>query len=141
MLDERDKVIIEMLTKDARMPFTEIAKTLGISETAVRKRVRALEEKGVIRQYSIKVDPQKLGYNLISLTGVDTKPEKLFEVAEKLKAFEFVRELYLSSGDHMIMAEIWAKDGEDLADIMSNKIGKIDGVTKVCPSIILERLK
>ncbi|USG98987.1 Lrp/AsnC family transcriptional regulator [Thermococcus argininiproducens] len=141
MLDERDKVIIEMLTKDARMPFTEIAKTLGISETAVRKRVRALEEKGVIRQYTIKVDPQKLGYNLISLTGVDTKPEKLFEVAEKLKAFEFVRELYLSSGDHMIMAEIWARDGEDLADIMSNKIGKIDGVIKVCPSIILERLK
>ncbi|MCO6040412.1 MULTISPECIES: HTH-type transcriptional regulator LrpA [Thermococcus] len=141
MLDERDKVIIEMLTKDARTPFTEIAKVLGISETAVRKRVRALEEKGIIQQYTIKVNPQKLGYNLISITGVDTKPEKLFEVANKLKEFEFVRELYLSSGDHMIMAEIWAKDGEDLADIMSNKIGKIDGVTKVCPAIILERLK
>ncbi|HHI01249.1 MAG: Lrp/AsnC family transcriptional regulator [Thermococcus sp.] len=141
MLDERDKVIIEMLTKDARTPFTEIAKVLGISETAVRKRVRALEEKGIIKQYTIKVNPQKLGYNLISITGVDTKPEKLFEVANKLREFEFVRELYLSSGDHMIIAEIWAKDGEDLADIMSNKIGKIDGVTKVCPAIILERLK
>ncbi|EHR79225.1 transcriptional regulator [Thermococcus litoralis DSM 5473] len=141
MLDEKDRVIIEMLTKDARTPFTEIAKVLGISETAVRKRVRALEEKGIIQQYTIKVNPQKLGYNLISLTGVDTKPEKLFEVASKLKEFEFVKELYLSSGDHMIMAEIWAKDGEDLADIMSNKIGKIDGVTKVCPAIILERLK
>ena len=141
MLDERDKVIIEMLTKDARTPFTEIAKVLGISETAVRKRVRALEEKGIIKQYTIKVNPQKLGYNLISITGVDTKPEKLFEVANKLREFEFVRELYLSSGDHMIIAEIWAKHGEDLADIMSNKIGKIDGVTKVCPAIILERLK
>lgn len=141
MLDERDKVIIEMLTKDARTPFTEIAKVLGISETAVRKRVRALEEKGIIKQYTIKVNPQKLGYNLISITGVDTKPEKLFEVANKLREFEFVRELYLSSGDHMIIAEIWAKDGEYLADIMSNKIGKIDGVTKVCPAIILERLK
>ncbi|ALV62077.1 HTH-type transcriptional regulator Ptr2 [Thermococcus sp. 2319x1] len=141
MLDERDKVIIDMLTKDARTPFTEIAKVLGVSETAVRKRVKALEEKGIIQQYTIKVNPQKLGYNLISITGVDTKPEKLFEVANKLKEFEFVRELYLSSGDHMIMAEIWAKDGEDLADIMSNKIGKIDGVTKVCPAIILERLK
>ncbi|USS40741.1 HTH-type transcriptional regulator LrpA [Thermococcus aggregans] len=141
MLDERDKIIIEMLTKDARTPFTEIAKVLGISETAVRKRVRALEEKGIIQQYTIRVHPQKLGYNLISITGVDTKPEKLFEVANKLKEFDFVKELYLSSGDHMIMAEIWAKDGEDLADIMSNKIGKIDGVTKVCPAIILERLK
>ncbi|EEB73839.1 HTH-type transcriptional regulator LrpA [Thermococcus sp. AM4] len=141
MLDERDMVIIEMLTKDARTPFTEIAKVLGISETAVRKRVRALEEAGVIKQYTIVIDPSKLGYNLVSLTGIDTLPEKIFEVASKLKEFDFVRNVYLTSGDHMIMAEIWAKDGNDLSDIISNKIGKIDGVIKVCPAIILERLK
>ncbi|NJE43220.1 HTH-type transcriptional regulator LrpA [Thermococcus sp. GR6] len=141
MLDERDKIIIDMLTRDARTPFTEIAKVLGISETAVRKRVKALEEAGVIRQYTIVVDPSKLGYNLVSLTGVDTLPEKIFEVANKLKEFEFVRNVYLTSGDHMIMAEIWAKDGEDLSDIISNKIGKLNGVTKVCPAIILEKLK
>ncbi len=141
MLDERDKIIIEMLTKDARTPFTEIAKVLGISETAVRKRVNALEKAGVIRQYTIVVNPSKLGYNLVSLTGVDTLPEKIFEVAEKLKEFEFVKEVYLTSGDHMIMAEVWAKDGEDLSDIISNRIGRIEGVTKVCPAIILEKLK
>jgi len=141
LLDERDKIIIEMLTKDARTPFTEIAKVLGISETAVRKRVRALEEAGVIKQYTIVIDPSKLGYNLVSLTGIDTLPEKIFEVASKLKEFEFVRSVYLTSGDHMIMAEVWAKDGNDLSDIISNKIGKIDGVVKVCPAIILERLK
>jgi Lrp/AsnC family transcriptional regulator for asnA, asnC and gidA len=141
LLDERDKVIIDMLTKDARTPFTEIAKVLGISETAVRKRVKALEEAGVIKQYTVLIDPSRLGYNLVSLTGVDTLPEKIFEVAEKLKEFEFVRNLYLTSGDHMIMTEIWAKNGEDLSDIISNKIGKIPGVTKVCPAIILERLK
>ncbi|AFL95406.1 transcription regulator, AsnC family 4 [Thermococcus cleftensis] len=141
MLDERDRIIIEMLTKDARTPFTEIAKVLGISETAVRKRVKALEEAGVIKQYTVVVDPSKLGYNLVSLTGVDTLPEKIFDVAEKLKEFDFVREVYLTSGDHMIMAEVWAKDGEDLSDIISNKIGRLDGVTKVCPAIILEKLK
>ncbi len=141
MLDERDKIIIEILTKDARTPFTEIAKALGISETAVRKRVKALEEAGVIKQYTIVIDPSKLGYNLVSLTGIDTLPEKIFEVAEKLKEFEFVRNVYLTSGDHMIMVEVWAKDGNDLSDIISNKIGKIEGVVKVCPAIILERLK
>jgi Lrp/AsnC family transcriptional regulator for asnA, asnC and gidA len=141
MLDERDRIIIEMLTKDARTPFTEIAKVLGISETAVRKRVKALEEAGVIKQYTVVVDPSKLGYNLVSLTGVDTLPEKIFEVANKLKEFDFVREVYLTSGDHMIMTEVWAKDGEDLSDIISNKIGKMEGVTKVCPAIILEKLK
>jgi Lrp/AsnC family transcriptional regulator for asnA, asnC and gidA len=141
MLDERDKVIIEMLTKDARTPFTEIAKVLGISETAVRKRVKALEDAGVIKQYTIVVDPSKLCYNLVSITGVDTLPEKIFEVAQKLKEFDFVRTIYLTSGDHMIMAEVWARDGEDLSGIISDKIGKIEGVTKVCPAIILERLK
>ena len=141
MLDERDKIIIEMLTKDARTPFTEIAKVLGISETAVRKRVNALEKAGVIRQYTIVVNPSKLGYHLVSLTGVDTLPEKIFEVAEKLREFDFVKEVYLTSGDHMIMTEVWAKDGEDLSDIISNRIGRIDGVTKVCPAIILEKLK
>ncbi|ASJ13338.1 HTH-type transcriptional regulator LrpA [Thermococcus thioreducens] len=141
MLDERDRIIIDMLTKDARTPFTEIAKVLGISETAVRKRVKALEEAGVIKQYTVVVDPSKLGYNLVSLTGVDTLPEKIFDVASKLKEFEFVRSVYLTSGDHMIMAEVWAKDGEDLSDIISNRIGKIEGVTKVCPAIILEKLK
>ncbi len=141
MLDERDRIIIDMLTKDARTPFTEIAKVLGISETAVRKRVKALEEAGVIKQYTAVVDPSRLGYNLVSLTGVDTLPEKIFDVASKLKEFDFVRKVYLTSGDHMIMAEVWAKDGEDLSDIISNKIGRIDGVTKVCPAIILEKLK
>ena len=52
-----------------------------------------------------------------------------------------MRKVYLTSGDHMIMTEVWAKDGEDLSDIISNKIGKIEGVTKVCPAIILEKLK
>ncbi|WP_456366421.1 HTH-type transcriptional regulator LrpA [Thermococcus sp.] len=141
MLDERDKVIIEMLTRDARTPFTEIAKVLGISETAVRKRVKALEEAGVIKQYTVVIDPSKLGYNLVSLTGVDTLPERIFEVANKLKEFDFVRRVYLTSGDHMIMTEVWAKNGQDLSDIISNKIGKIDGVTKVCPAIILEKFK
>ncbi|WP_297065194.1 HTH-type transcriptional regulator LrpA, partial [Thermococcus sp.] len=134
MLDERDRIILDMLTKDARTPFTEIAKVLGISETAVRKRVKALEEAGVIKQYTIVVDPAKLGYNLVSITGIDTKPEKIFEVASKLKEFDFVRHVYLTSGDHMIMAEVWAKDGEDLSDIISNKIGRINGVLKVCPA-------
>lgn len=141
MLDERDRIILEMLTKDARTPFTEIAKVLGISETAVRKRVKALEEAGVIKQYTVVVDPAKLGYNLVSITGIDTKPEKIFEVASKLKEFDFVKHIYLTSGDHMIMTEIWAKDGEHLSEIISEKIGRIDGVLKVCPAIILEKMK
>jgi len=41
----------------------------------------------------------------------------------------------------MIMAEIWAKDGKELSDILANKIAKIDGVKRICPAIILEKIK
>ncbi|WP_048098369.1 Lrp/AsnC ligand binding domain-containing protein [Archaeoglobus sulfaticallidus] len=141
MIDEKDKKIIGMLAEDSRVSYTKMAKELGITEAAIRKRVKNLEARGIIRKYTIEVDSTKLGYNVVSLTGVDTEPEKFLDVAKKLKDEEFTRSVYITTGDHMIMAEIWAKDGDELTKIISEKIGKIPGVKKICPAIILEKLK
>jgi len=51
------------------------------------------------------------------------------------------RYVAISTGDHMIMIEIWTRDGKELSRIISEKIGTIEGVRKICPSIILEKLK
>ncbi|AGK61658.1 transcriptional regulator, AsnC family [Archaeoglobus sulfaticallidus PM70-1] len=141
LIDEKDKKIIGMLAEDSRVSYTKMAKELGITEAAIRKRVKNLEARGIIRKYTIEVDSTKLGYNVVSLTGVDTEPEKFLDVAKKLKDEEFTRSVYITTGDHMIMAEIWAKDGDELTKIISEKIGKIPGVKKICPAIILEKLK
>ncbi len=61
MLDERDIIIIDMLRKDARTPVSLIAKKLGISNTAVKKRIEKLENSGVISGYTVKVNDQLLG--------------------------------------------------------------------------------
>jgi len=140
-MDEKDAKIIEILLKDARTPLTKIAKELGITEAAVRKRVKNLEMRGIIKGYTLLLDHEKLGYGVVSLTGVDTEPDKFLEIAKKLRDFDFARSVYITSGDHMIMAEIWAKDGDELARIISEKIGKIEGVRRVCPAIVLEKLK
>jgi len=60
---------------DGRKPFTEIAKELNTSESSVRKRIRKMEEEGVIKGYSVLVNPAKIGYNVIALTGFDTDPK------------------------------------------------------------------
>jgi|Deesub1362A_J573_1020465.scaffolds.fasta_scaffold03125_5 Lrp/AsnC family transcriptional regulator for asnA, asnC and gidA len=140
-LDDKDMKIIRMLMDDARASYTNMAKEMGITEAAVRKRVKNLELKGVIKKYTVEVDSSKLGYNIISLTGVDTEPEKFLEVAKKLKEEDFTRSVYITTGDHMIMAEIWARDGDELTKIISDKIGKLPGVKKICPAIILEKVK
>ncbi|AIY91168.1 Lrp/AsnC family transcriptional regulator [Geoglobus acetivorans] len=140
-MDDKDRVIVDMLTKDARTPLTKIAKKLGITEAAVRKRLKNLEEKNIITGYTALVNPSALGYNTVSLTGIDTEPEKLLDVASKMKEYDFARNVFITTGDHMIMVEIWAKDGDELTRIISDVIGKIEGVKRVCPAIVLEKLK
>ncbi|MBC7081038.1 MAG: Lrp/AsnC family transcriptional regulator [Thermoplasmatales archaeon] len=140
MLDEKDRKIIEILEENARTPYTKIAKELGLSEGAIRKRVDNLEKEGVIKKYIAVVDPKKVGYNSIALLGVDIEPTKLFEIANEIAKINEAKNVSISTGDHMIMAEIWAKDGKKLSEILT-RIGKIEGVKRLCPAIILEKIK
>ena len=139
--DEYDRKIIQMLEQNSRRSFNNISKKLKLSESAVRKRVVALQDKGVIKKFTIQEDPAKLGANSVSIVGVDVEPTKLLEVAQKLCEIKEVRSVATSTGDHMIMTEIWAKDGRELIKIVSEKIGAMDGVKKICPAMILEKFK
>lgn len=139
--DDVDQKIIHMLQEDSRRPFSEIAKKLMLSESAIRKRVLALQEKGVIKKFTVEVDPSKLGFNSLSVVGVDAEPTKLLEVVEKLCYLDEIKSVATSTGDHMIMMEIWAKDGRELTKILTEKIGVIEGVKKICPAMILEKFK
>ena len=140
-IDEIDQKILKLLEEDARLPFLEIAKKLKLSESTVRKRVQALKEKGVIKRFTVEIDPAKVGLNTVAIVGIDVDPPKLLEVAQKLCEFKEIRCVATSTGDHMIMTEIWTKDGRELTRLISEKIGPIEGVKKICPAIILERLK
>ena len=139
-LDDKDLMIINMLKENSRIPYTDIARKLGISDVAVLKRIRKLEQLGVIKKYTIIVDPKKLGYNAVSITGIDSEPEHLFNVLEELKNKDYVNFLALTSGDHSIIAIIWARDSRELARI-HDEISKIHGVKRVCPALILDILK
>lgn len=132
--------LLKILQKNSRTPAVEIAHRLGVSETAVRKRLRRLEEDGTIRSYTIDADPHKIGYEADSLIGVDAKPESLLEVAEKLGKMPEVLSLYSSSGDHMLMMRCWFRNSKELSRFMK-KLKKIEGVTRVCPAVMLEKLK
>jgi len=140
-LDSRDLEIVKALVKDARTPLTAIAKQLGVSEAAVRKRLAKLEREGVIEGYSAKVNPSKLGFTVVALVGVDVAPERYLEVASQLARLDEVKALYLTSGDHMVMMEVWARDGRDLMKFLSEKVSSLPGVLKVCPSIVIDRVK
>ncbi|QOJ78446.1 Lrp/AsnC family transcriptional regulator [Infirmifilum lucidum] len=139
-MDDKDVTILRVLMDNARTPLTEIAKIIGITDVAVKKRVQKLERDGVIKKYTIVVEPKKIGYNGVALVGVDTEPDKVLSVAHELSKRDFVVSVFVTTGDHMIMAEVWARTGSDLMRIIE-EIGGMEGVKKVCPAIVLERIK
>jgi Lrp/AsnC family transcriptional regulator for asnA, asnC and gidA len=71
---------------------------------------------------------------------LDASPEKLIKVLEDLKCMDEVISLYMSSGDHMVLIECWFKDTEELSSFIK-KLNNIDGVVKICPAILLEKIK
>lgn len=140
-MDEKDEKIIELLQEDGRRPFTEIADEIGVTEATVRKRVRKLEKGGVIEKYTVEVNPEKLGYDTVTLLGLDVEPEELLNAADEIKEMEEVKSVATCTGDHMIMAEIWARDNSHLGEILSEKVGEIKGVKNLCPAIVMEEIE
>lgn len=135
-----DLTIIKELMENSRKSFREIAKSLKLSDVAVIKRIKKLESSGVIKKYALIVDPFKLGFTKISFTGINVKPEKMFEVITQLKEKEFVKYIAITSGDHEILAIIWARDSNELYRY-HEEIKRIDGVTYIYPAILTDVVK
>ena len=139
-MDSTDLIIIEILSRNSRTPFVEIAKKLKFSESTIRKRVSNLEKQSVIKKYSLVVDASKIGFENVALIGVDVSPEKYLDVAKKLTELKEVKYAASSIGDHMFMLEVWAKNSDELR-LLSDRIKGIEGVTRICPAIIKDTLK
>ncbi|MGM0604480.1 MAG: HTH-type transcriptional regulator LrpA1 [Halobacteriota archaeon] len=133
--------ILSVLEEDAQASYAEIADRAEVSKPTVRKYIRQLEDDGVIVGYSADVDPKKLSSQSIALVGMDVDSGQYVDVTRQLKSLSAVESLYTSSGDHMLMAEVRASDGDELGRVISEELLSIDGVTAAHPSFLQERLK
>ena len=140
-VESTEKRILSVLEEDAQASYAEIAERAEVSKPTVRKYIEKLEEEGVIVGYSADVDPKKLSGQSIAIVGVDVESERYVEVTRKLKELEAVESLYTSSGDHTLMAEVRAADGDALGEVINEEIVDLDGVSAAHPSFLQERLK
>ncbi len=133
--------ILEILEADAQASVSEIAERADVSKPTVRKYIRQLEDDGVIVGYSADVDPKKLSGQSISMVGMDVDSEQYVDATRELKDLDALESLYSSSGDHMLLAEVRAADGDALGEVINQQILEIDGVTAAHPCFLQERLK
>lgn len=137
-LDETDHNILDMLIDNTRTPFTDIAKKFNISAGTVHVRVKKMEEAGIIKGSSLKLDYQKLGYSFIAYVGVFlNKTSQTQFVLERINEIPFVTVAHVTTGKFNIFCKIRAKNTGHAKDIIY-QIDDIEGVTRTETMISLE---
>jgi Lrp/AsnC family transcriptional regulator for asnA, asnC and gidA len=139
-MDQIDREIIQLLKLDGRTPYTEIAKSLGISEATVRNRVSRLMDQKVIQVIAL-VDPYQLGYDAPAMIGVSVDPPMLEQAAAEIAAFSEVSYLIMVSGEFDLMVEVMCRNRMELTEFLNQKLRCVEGVTRTQSSLILQTYK
>ncbi|MCW9089348.1 MAG: Lrp/AsnC family transcriptional regulator [Gammaproteobacteria bacterium] len=143
-LDRYDRRILEALQKDGRISNQELAERIGLSPSPCLRRVRALEESGLITGYRALLDAKKLGLDLMALIHISMDrhtPERFANFEERIAALPEVLECLLVTGqDADYQLKVVVADMDAFQTLLLEKITRIEGVSGVHSSFVLRRV-
>ncbi|WP_412462918.1 Lrp/AsnC ligand binding domain-containing protein [Halobacteriovorax sp. RT-2-6] len=140
-IDSIDKKIIKLMEKDARMPFLEMARKIGVSGGTIHQRVEKLREAGVIVGSTIKVDYTKFGHNVVVLLGLHlVNARDIHKVIEKLEKMDEIVEAYYTTGDYALIVKIIVKDINHFHEFLIGKIQMIKEIQSTESFISLKQV-
>ena len=138
-LDEIDLNILDIISKNARIPFKDVASEVGVSRAAVHQRVNRMIDLNVITGSGYHIDPKKIDFKTCTYIGIFLEKGSLYStVADMLKMIPEIVECHYTTGQYAVFAKVYAKDNEHLRDILSDKIQKIGGVASTETFISLD---
>ena len=140
-LDDIDRQIIAMLQEDGRRSYSEIAEEVDRTEVTIRRRVRSLLKEGIIKRFTIVLDPLKIGRKISAIVRVKAQMKQASVIAEKVKGYEEVDEAYFLDGACGVMLKVTVDDLSDLKQFLEKRLGRVPGVGEVETCIVLETVK
>jgi len=126
LLDDAGKAIIRQLQEDGRRSYTAIAAAVGLSEAAVRTRVKALVDSQVLQIVAV-ANPMRLGFGVMAMIGVNADGDTR-EVADRLAGLGEVEYVVLTSGRYDVLAEVVCRDNEHLLELLNERLRPLEGV-------------
>lgn len=143
-LDEKDLIILEELRTNSKQRTSRISKKTGIPITTVHNRIKKLEKEGIIKNYTVNIDYEKLGKNIFAriLVSVEYKTRDgkrlhQLDIARKIRALIGVELVEIVTGTTDMVVRVRATDIKELNDFVINKLREIDGVDKTQTMIVL----
>lgn len=143
-LDRYDRQILEILQQDGRISNQDLADKIGLSPSPCLRRVRTLEESGLITGYRALLDAKKLGLSLMALIGISMDlhtPERFANLEATIAEIPEILECLLITGQQSdYQLKVVVRDMDAYQDLLLNKITRIQGVTGVHTSFVLRKV-
>ena len=139
-IDNLDKKILNILSKNARIPFKDVAAECNVSRAAIHQRVQHLVEGGVITGSGFDINPKSLGYSTCTYVGLNLERGSMYkDVVERLEQMPEVVECHFTTGPYTMLVKLYAKDNEQLMDLLNARLQEIPGVVSTETLISLEQ--
>lgn len=144
MLGDTDRRILAELQKDSRLTMQELAERIGMSASSCWRRVRALEEDGVIEQYAVIANPRKAGFGLSAMVHVSLarhEQENVDNFIREVLRHPEVLECFATSGEADFHLRVVVEDIDAYNEFLDDFVFKLSGVSQVRSNIVLKEIK
>jgi DNA-binding Lrp family transcriptional regulator len=145
MMDDKDRILLQVLEENARIPLNEAAAMARLSESEVEERMRDLEKSKIIRRYTAVIDWERAGDGEVSaIIDLKVTPERDYgydRIAERIARFRQVKSLRLMSGVYDLQLHVSAKNMHEVARFVSEQIAPIDHIRETATHIIMKTYK
>jgi len=139
-LDKLDKKILSILSQNARIPFKDVAAECNVSRAAIHQRVQHMREDGVITGSGFDVNPKSIGYTTCTYVGITLERGSMYKsVVERLVHISEIVECHFTTGPYTMLVKLFARDNEQLMDLLNNQLQGIPGVVATETLISLEQ--
>lgn len=139
MIDAIDRLLLEALMRDARMSLKALATHAGLSSPSAAERIRKLEERGVIKGYTVEIDPAALGYTLEAVVRIRPLPGKLHVVQKLIEETPAITSCDKVTGDDCFVARLHARSMAELDTLLDRIADKAATNTSLVKARTVER--
>lgn len=140
-LDDTDRRILSLLVQDAKLPYSEIARQLGVSGGTIHSRMARLEELGIVRGATLDLDLTKVGFSIQAFLGIFLlKSSYCDSVIARLRDIPEVISVHFTTGSYNLFARLACRDTQHLRNVLHDLVQQIEGVERTETLISLEEV-
>lgn len=138
-IDNTDLKILEILTDDAKKPYTEVAKRVYVSQGTIHVRMNKMEEAGIVERTTLRLNYSKLGYDITAFIGIYLQKSALYEkVLNELKKIQEITNIHYTTGNYSMFVKIHCRDTNHLKEVLHDKMQQVEGIERTETMISLE---